>query len=674
MVTKRQPYRSDIDGLRAVAVLAIVIFHGFPDLLPGGFVGVDIFFVISGFLISNILLTDLAHGQFSFQDFYTSRIRRIFPALILVLVVTLIIGWFILLAGEFKNLGINAAAAAVFSANLLQWRQIGYFDPGADAKPLLHLWSLGVEEQFYLAWPLTLALLWRSQKILVLLLVGLAVSFSANALLVYSYPIAVFYCPLTRIWELLIGALLSYVGLFRVDLGSIYSPRGATVVSGIGVALIAVGIVVPNPAAAFPGWLALLPTVGTALVISAGAHSWVNSAVLGRQFLVRIGLISYALYLWHWPLLTFLRIWDVEIPSAASRAGMIALSFALAWLTTYFIERPIRRGLSSRAAAIPAGVIMAAIAVFGFQIYRHDGLKDRAYAQRAQKLFSLDDEATLLANYKTESCDGMSGVLPRVRRYCTTYGSPSAADTIVVWGDSHADAWAPAFYRLADHHRLRIVFFTHYACPPLLGVRQSQVLDNDCDDLQLGGHFLESIKALMPARIVLLARWSVYANGWHKDGVLQEAQTHFLTTDPIGQADLQTSRQAIARQLPQTVLALTTVAPVLIFHTVPVLKLDVKTGVARRPNEFEPTLDEHRRFESFTSSIISDLVASNKNVAEFDPANLMCQSTCSAFHAGVPMYRDDNHLSVQGALLFEDLLWKALNERKLGAPLHNGNS
>jgi hypothetical protein len=164
MVTKRQPYRSDIDGLRAIAVLAIVIFHGFPGLLPGGFVGVDIFFVISGFLISNILLTDLAHGRFSFQDFYTSRIRRIFPALILVLGITLVIGWFILLSGEFKNLGINAAAAAVFSANLLQWRQVGYFDPTADVKPLLHLWSLGVEEQFYLAWPLLLVPLWRSQK------------------------------------------------------------------------------------------------------------------------------------------------------------------------------------------------------------------------------------------------------------------------------------------------------------------------------------------------------------------------------------------------------------------------------------------------------------------------------------------------------------------------------
>jgi SGNH domain (fused to AT3 domains) len=208
-------------------------------------------------------------------------------------------------------------------------------------------------------------------------------------------------------------------------------------------------------------------------------------------------------------------------------------------------------------------------------------------------------------------------VLSRVRRYCATYGSLSSADTIVVWGDSHADAWAPAFYRLADQHGLRIVPFTRFVCPPLLGVRQSLVQNNDCDDPSLGGRFLESIKALMPARIVLLARWSVYANGWHKDGVLQEAEPDFLTTAASGPAYLQTSHQAISAQLPKTVAALAALAPVLIFHTVPVLKYDVPTGVARRPNEFEPTLDQHRRLEAFTRPIISELASTGRNVADF---------------------------------------------------------
>ncbi|NCC02528.1 MAG: acyltransferase [Proteobacteria bacterium] len=209
--TQQSFYRPDIDGLRAIAVIFVIIFHAFPSLIPGGFIGVDIFFVISGFLISGLLYKEIQKGGISLRDFYARRIRRIFPALISVLIFTLIVGWFLELPKDLSQIGKHTIAAAFFASNIVLWREAGYFDSDSLLKPLLHLWSLGIEEQFYLFFPLFLLVLGKTRKTLAGILVLLVISFLVNILLVHEHPKAAFYLPFTRVWELLVGCAISYI-------------------------------------------------------------------------------------------------------------------------------------------------------------------------------------------------------------------------------------------------------------------------------------------------------------------------------------------------------------------------------------------------------------------------------------------------------------------------------
>jgi peptidoglycan/LPS O-acetylase OafA/YrhL len=302
-------YRRDIDGMRAVAVVAVIAFHAFPSSLKGGFIGVDIFFVISGFLISSILFSGLERNKFSFAEFYIRRAKRIFPSLSLMLIGCLVFGWFALLADEYRLLGKHVFAGAGFVSNWLLLSEKGYFDKASETKPLLHLWSLGIEEQFYLLWPF---LLWVGRKIRLNLLVVigavLIASFVINVLYIRSDPVSMFYTPQSRFWELLIGATLAYLSLHHRGFFSSFNRVVQELLSGTGMALIVVGLVVLTSAHKFPGLWALLPTMGTALVIAAGPKAWLNRNILSNPVFVWIGLVSYPLYLWHWPLLCFPRI------------------------------------------------------------------------------------------------------------------------------------------------------------------------------------------------------------------------------------------------------------------------------------------------------------------------------------------------------------------------------
>lgn len=340
-------YRADIDGLRAFAVLSVVLFHAFPEFISGGFIGVDIFFVISGFLISTIIFEKLEQGSFSFIDFYARRVRRIFPALILVLVTSFILGWCILFVSEYKQLGKHIAGGAGFIANLILWSESGYFDNLADTKPLLHLWSLGIEEQFYIVWPPILWAAWRFRVpcLPIILVIGLA-SFAFNLYGIALDPVATFYSPLTRFWELLIGSLLAYIMVFQVRYPrlAVNLTAQANVLSWLGGALFVAGLLLINKDSGFPGAWALLPTLGATLMIKAGPTAWFNKVVLGNSVLVWFGLISYPLYLWHWPLLSFARILSSSVPELEIRIGVVVLSILLSWLTYRSVEKPIRFG------------------------------------------------------------------------------------------------------------------------------------------------------------------------------------------------------------------------------------------------------------------------------------------------------------------------------------------
>ena len=380
-------YRPDIDGLRAIAVLTVVVYHAFPQWLRGGFIGVDVFFAISGFLISTIIFQNLERGTFSFIDFYTRRIRRIFPALLAVFVACLAFGWYVLLPHEFKQLGKHIAGGAAFISNFLLWQESGYFDNLSDTKPLLHLWSLGIEEQFYIVWPL---LLWAAYKLklnalLLILTIG-ALSFSLNVYQVRADEIATFYSPQTRIWELLIGAGLAYLLLYppqhlqqalrRVQ--AVVSPKAlANLCASAGLFAIVVGLLLIMRGRHFPGVWPLLPGGGAALLILAGPQAWINRKILANPLLVWVGLISYPLYLWHWPLLSFARILEAETPPLLARGFAIALSIALAWLTYRVVEKPFRFGEHGRLKAGVLVALMVAIGLAGYYTYTHEGLKFR---------------------------------------------------------------------------------------------------------------------------------------------------------------------------------------------------------------------------------------------------------------------------------------------------------
>lgn len=344
---KNHQYRSDIDGLRAFAVLSVVLFHAFPEFITGGFIGVDVFFVISGFLISTIIFEKLEQGSFSFTDFYARRVRRIFPALILVLLTSFILGWCILFVSEYKQLGKHIAGGAGFVANLILWSESGYFDNLADTKPLLHLWSLGIEEQFYIIWPPILWAAWRFKISFLPIILAIALaSFALNLYGIAIDPVATFYSPLTRFWELLIGSLLAYLAVFGATYPKIAVSNAtqANIYSWVGLALFVAGLFLINKESGFPGAWALLPTLGAALFIQAGPSAWFNKVVLGSSVLVWFGLISYPLYLWHWPLLSFARILSSSVPELEIRIGVVALSILLSWLTYRFVEKPIRFG------------------------------------------------------------------------------------------------------------------------------------------------------------------------------------------------------------------------------------------------------------------------------------------------------------------------------------------
>ena len=486
-------YRPDIDGLRAIAVLAVVAFHAFPNKVTGGFTGVDIFFVISGYLISTILFSGIARGTFSVVDFYGRRIRRIFPALLVVLVATGIFGWFALLPDEYGQLGKHVAGGAGFIANILLWKESGYFDTLAGLKPLLHLWSLGIEEQFYLVWPLLLWLCWKRRVnwLAVVIVVG-GVSFLFNVIEVRSDTTAAFYSPQSRFWELMAGSAMAYVSLYKPQTLARLKPASANVLSLCGAGLIAVGILVIDERRAFPGWWAVLPTAGAVLIIAAGASAWVNRVVLSSRALVWFGLISFPLYLWHWPLLSFARILVNPAGSASIdpardvRVGAVLISIALAWLTFRWIERPVRFGNSrGTATAVALLVLMTGIGWAGFECYAWSGFPGRVRLSAKERApaegqLELGVNQALAAHYP----DIFLGVSP-ARGRDMLVARPAIPDRVdvAVAGDSHAWQLYAGLVNVTSH---AIMAVGRGTCPPFL----------DVDVLKLDGRVAMSCQPL----------------------------------------------------------------------------------------------------------------------------------------------------------------------------------
>jgi peptidoglycan/LPS O-acetylase OafA/YrhL len=490
-------YRPDIDGLRAIAVAAVVAFHAFPALVPGGFVGVDIFFVISGYLITGVIAGELAAGRFTFSRFYPRRVRRIFPALAVVLCAALLLAWIILLPDEWQRFGKHLFAGAAFVSNVAFAYEGGYFDWNAHFKPLLHLWSLGIEEQFYFVWPLFLALLWKGPRRarIALLTAAVVASFALNVAAIGRYPIYTFYLPFTRLWELGIGSLLalwrpghlSPQGSYphppfghllprrrekalgdhrgesplpcereRVAEGRVRVRRSAELASWCGILLIGVSIAAVRNNDSFPGAWALLPTIGTALLIAAGPNASINRLLSARP-IVFVGLISYPLYLWHWPIFSFLRIGRGGEIGVAATLTAIVLSFVLAWATYRWIERPIRAARSMSRPLIAVCGLLVVLAAIGLA----------AMAGRIEPRLSNP----AIASVMTATRDW---TYPFGQNYGKTAGfevSMVKGDeprAVLFIGDSHLEQYWPRIELLtSDGRGPEVRYLTNGGCPPL---------------------------------------------------------------------------------------------------------------------------------------------------------------------------------------------------------------
>ncbi|MEY2703164.1 MAG: hypothetical protein RLY43_1802, partial [Bacteroidota bacterium] len=400
-------YRPDIDGLRAVACLSVCMFHAFPSFVPGGFIGVDIFFVISGYLISSIIFSKFNNGTFSFTDFYGRRIRRILPALILILITSIILGWFVLFADEYMQLGKHVFGGATFIQNFILWNEVGYFDNSSATKPLLHLWSLSIEEQFYLLYPCIIFLGLRlNLKVSKIVLSISIVSFLINVIVIEFNLAAAFFLPFGRFWELMLGGVAYQLNnsygtkyfinhrLFLViseKLNQINKSVYENIISLLGAYLILSGIILLDGDMIFPGLFALLPVLGSIFIILAGQSAIINKKFLSNHIMVWFGKISYPLYLWHWLLLSFARIVESQTPDRTIRISIIGLSIGLGWITYKFLEVPIRNGKHNGFKTYVLTLLLMVVGYSGACIYFEGG-----FPYRKSILEIIDNKSQLL--------------------------------------------------------------------------------------------------------------------------------------------------------------------------------------------------------------------------------------------------------------------------------------
>ena len=502
-------YRPDIDGLRAIAIFLVLAFHAFSHQCSGGYVGVDVFFVISGFLISRILLNEIKSGTFSILKFYQRRIKRIFPALIFVMLCTSIYGWYYLLPNEFSALVKYISAGAGFVSNLLLWHESGYFDGDIALKPLMHLWSLSVEEQFYIFWPLLLAFAASRHKprIHLVILFVASISFFYSLMQLNWDVTAAFYSPFARFWELLVGAYLAYLHnkpSKTITNINYYIPINT--ISIVGLLLILVAAFTLNNQSYFPGLWVVLPVAGTALIIYAGKDAWLNRHILSHKTLVWFGLISYPLYLWHWVILSFIRIQDPN-PSWRVRCTAILLSIILAAITFYGIEKPLKK-LQSKLVAPALSIAMLLILIISLATIKFTWFSKNLSPLQEKLLKTYNTE--LAYRYKTCFLDSKTQTESAFLPVCTPVKLANQA-TLLIWGDSLAAQLYPGLKQLilTQPSRFNLVQRTAGSCPPNLTSDHSE--NGNCDAINTATTLY--IQAMHPEIVVINGRWLEATNG-----------------------------------------------------------------------------------------------------------------------------------------------------------------
>ncbi|WP_026603116.1 acyltransferase family protein [Methylomonas sp. 11b] len=679
-------YRPDIDGLRAIAVLSVIAFHAFPKSLQGGFIGVDIFFVISGYLISTIIFQNLEKGTFSFTEFYARRVKRIFPALILVLVACYVFGWFALFADEYKQLSKHIAAGAGFVSNIVLWSEAGYFDNSGETKPLLHLWSLGIEEQFYIVWPLLLWFAWeRNFNLLTITVLIAIVSFGLNITGVIAHPVATFYSPQTRFWELLCGSLLAWMTLYKKDsFSSIklkldgwlacavyrhsHAADGKTLANALsilGILLLAFGFFIINKDFNFPGRWAVIPMLAAVMIISAGPNAWVNRIVLSHPLAVWFGLISFPLYLWHWPLLSFAQIIETEVPSMNIRAIAVLLAVVLAWLTYRLVEKPIRLGSHSRAKTAVLLLLMLGIGYVGYASYSRDGLEFRkADAQTKTKMYA-DVNGTVLYNtpedWVDERCKGVLGGASYNYLMCRfTTATPK---TLVV-GDSHA---AQFVYDSITKGSNDLALVAVNGCLPfidLVSINPTEEFAEKSTRCRVVVPIVLKLLKEFPSiqRVVFATRGAMYIEG-SGFGNTETKNVYRIIKSP-DDVLAENYNQFVSGYVATINEILKLGKSVVFIEDVPEIGVSAKNCVDERPLRITeralPECDVSRKsFEerniNYRRAVDAIDASTHKRIKIFPAYEYLCdESTCGGMHDDMSYFYDDDHLSMRGSKFIFD--------------------
>jgi len=632
-------YRPDVDGLRAVAVLSVILYHSGLKAMPGGYVGVDIFFVISGFVITSAIRPDLIAGTFSTRDFYERRIRRIFPPLFAMIAICLVIGWFVMMPDDFKRLGQSSVANAVFLSNFYFLKDSGYFGATAAAKPLLHTWSLAVEEQFYLLLPLYPLLLKRwSERAMLWLTVGICAASLLLSILVtpYEQNLSFFLLP-TRAWELLVGVLLAQ--------GLIPAPRKsfdewARALAGIG--LIAFSVVFFSEKTVFPGWAAIPPVLGSALIISAGmrvgggrANAW-----LASRPMVFIGKISYPLYLWHFPLLGFAGYLSLSGLGLSQAVAVNVLIFACAAASWQLIERPIRerRVLAGQRALFLFGFFcVTATLLAGLAIHFKRGMESRFDGDQLKIVRGMTDRMA-----DRDRCMNLTNQQIASGDWCRLGADGSAGvPNIAIWGDSHGEALAPGIADVATRAGRQVMFAGHHGCA--IGVHFQDTGWDGRDCAAFSKATLDFLVASPTIRqVVLVSRWV-----------------------PLREAPSAGNQQGMsaAASLAQVVAQLTAagkhvwlVGPVPDVRTLVPRALYLKSMGLEQDFELRPSVDAFHTAQIRTLAVLRDL-ARRPGVSLVYPHEVLClEGWCQVERDGWPLYFDDNHLTTHGAKLVAKIL------------------
>lgn len=666
-------YRPEIDGLRALAVIPVVLFHAGFASFSGGFVGVDVFFVISGYLITSIILAEQHAGKFTIAGFYERRARRILPALFVVMLVCLPFAWLWLLPHELKEFSESLVAVSLFSSNILFWSQSGYFDTGTELKPLLHTWSLAAEEQYYLLFP-PLLILTARVKTRRLLAVFAAIAVASLALAQWGSrhaPEATFYLLPARAWELLIGVFVAYYFAAK-DRAPQAPMNGPLSESGslAGLLLIVYSIVAFDKGTAFPSAYALVPTVGAALVILCANPQTLVGKLLGSRALMGMGLISYSVYLWHQPLFAFARYRSSEPPGAAMLLALAVLAVVLGWLSWKYVETPLRsrRLLARKQVFLASGAIGVLFLSLGMGVYFNRGFANRAGPlETIAAIKTVQNSRCHLAERRTAQQIAHGDIC--------TLGSGNVTPSFAVMGDSHAGA---VFEALHAYHGPRP--FAFYAisdgfCAPFLnGYQWDKNHHSDCAATMEAG-FKQVLDTPEITDIVLVAEWANYTTGTRDVG-------HGIVELPLLSADAEGAANSVLdnalvfeRSLVKTVEALRKKGKhVIIVKSVPefhqaviptISKHILWQGAASDMTAFAPRIgvESYRQRNAMVTAAWARL----GGVSFVETESIFCHDReCRSMGKdGDILFSDTNHLTEDGAQL---LVGEIMRQLGLGEP------